>query len=88
MASILNIESRREADGRSLEDYRAARQKKKITRSKSPALPRVEMDQPKIGGVLKDEYDEWLKQDISQHSRRGLIPSTILEEDDSSENGF
>lgn len=88
MASILNIESRQEVDRRSLEDYRAARQKKKAERSKSSASPNVEMRQPKIGGGLKDEYDEWLKQDISQHSKRGLIPSTILEEDDSSENGF
>ena len=51
-----------------------------------PKLFRLTSDQPKIG--MKDEYAEWLKQDISQQRKKGLIPTTILEEDDSSEDAF
>lgn len=69
-------------------EYRAAMRKKQEKSLRSPALPKIEMHQPIIGGGLKSEYDEWLKQDMAQQSRKGLIPSTILEEDDSSDNGF
>lgn len=88
MASILNIGSRPEETNRSLAEYRAARRRKDEKRAKSPALPKVKMDQPYIGGGLKDEYEEWLKQGINRQSKKGLVPSTILEEDDSSEDGL
>ena len=89
MASFLNIERRPEDEmRRSLTGYRATRRTRDERDAKSPELPKVEMNQPRTGGGLKSEYDEWLKQDKAQQSKRGLIPSTILEEDDSSDNGF
>lgn len=89
MAAFLNIGRRPDDETRrSLTDYRAARRTRQEKDAKSSGLPKVEMHQPRIGGGLKSEYDEWLKQDKAQQSKRGLIPSTILEEDDSSDNGF
>ena len=89
MASFLKIERRPDDETRrSLTGYRAARRTRQEIDAKSPELPEVKMHQPRIGGGLKSEYDEWFKQDKAQQSKRGLIPSTILEEDDSSENGF
>ena len=88
MTSTLNLESQPgEGIPRSLTDYRAARRKKQQKSAKPSELPKVEMHQPRNGG-LKSEYDDWLKQDMVQQSKKGLIPSTILEEDDSSDNGF
>ena len=89
IASFLRLERHPEEEGRrSLTEYRAARRKKQERSLRSPALQKIEMHQPRIGGGLKTEYDEWLRQDKTQQSKKGLIPSTILEEDDSSDNGF
>lgn len=88
MASILNIEGRSEGSRGGLWEYRAARRRTEEKKARSSARPRNEKHQPKAGGGLKDQYDEWLKQDMKQKKKKGLIPSTILEEDDSSENGF
>ena len=88
MASILNIEGRSEESRRGLWEYRAARRRNEKKKARSSTRPEHEKHQPKIGGGLKDQYDEWLKQDVMQQKKKGLIPNTILEEDDSSDNGF
>lgn len=48
-------------------------------------LPQVTLSQPKMGGAMKEEYSDWLRQDKGLQGKKGLIPSTILEEDDSSD---
>lgn len=48
-------------------------------------LPQVTLSQPKVGGAMKEEYSDWLRQDKGLQGKKGLIPSTILEEDDSSD---
>ena len=88
MASILNIQGRSEESRGGLWEYRAARRRNEERNPRSSTKPKNEKHQPKIGGGLKDQYDEWLKQDMAQQKKKGLIPSTILEEDDSSDNGF
>ena len=88
MASILNIEGRSEESRGGLWEYRAARRRNEEKKARSSTRPKFEKHQQKVGGGLKDQYDEWLKKDMTQQKRKGLIPSTILEEDDSSDNGF
>lgn len=85
---MLEIDSHaEERQAKSLAEYRMERQKRIEEESHSPALPEISLSQPKIGGAMKDEYADWLKQDKSLQRKKGLIPSTILEEDDSSD-GF
>ena len=88
MASVLNIEGRPEESRRGLWEYRAARRRNEEKKARSSTKPKIEKHQPEVGGGLRDQYDEWLIQDISQQKKKGLIPSTILEEDDSSDKEF
>ena len=88
MAYILNIEGRSEERRGGLWEYRTASRRNEEKKARSSTRPKLEKHQPKVGGGLKDQYDEWLKQDLTQQKKKGLIPSTILEEDDSSDNGF
>ena len=89
IASVLKIDSRaEEGQAKSLAEYRAERQEKLENEARSLALPQVALTQPKPGGAMKDEYGDRLKQDKGQQRKKGIIPSTILEEDDSSEDAF
>ena len=89
MASVLNIDSRaEERQVRSVAEYRAKRQEKRKKEARSPVLPEIGLSQPKPGGAMREEYSEWLKQNKGVRRKKGVIPSTILEEDDSSEDGF
>ena len=86
--TTLQIESHFEKSHRGLAGYRDARRKRVEGRIQPSASVVIKIHQPKIGGGLEDEYDDWLKQDKTRQNRKGAIPSTILEEDDSSDNGF
>lgn len=93
IASALKIDTRaEERQARSVAEQRAKRQEKreKEEEVRSPALPTVRLSQPGqpiTKDAMKNEYTEWLKQDQGKRRRKGGIPSTILEEDDSSD-GF
>ena len=85
----LNIERQPETENQgTLRDHRTARRNKKQRNGKAPGSLGINTHQPQNKGAFEYEYEEWLKQDIVQPSRKGLIPSTILEEDDSSGLGF
>jgi len=86
IASVLKIDSRaEERQARSIAEYRARRQEQLEKEARSPMLPQVALSQPQVGGAMKEEYHEWLRQDKGLQGKKGLIPSTILEEDDSSD---
>ena len=88
IASALKIDNRaEERQARTLVEQRVKRQEqKREIQARSPALPSVGTSQRKIESPPKDDYSEWLKQK-GQRRRKSGIPSTILEEDDSSD-GF
>ena len=91
------IDKASEERGRTLAAYRAEKAAKQARKARQ-TLPRVGVDlKPlRVDNALKDEYAEWLRREkspvISPHLRspgtRGLLSTTILEEDDSSEAGF
>jgi hypothetical protein len=86
IASVLKINIRaEERQARSIAEYRASRQEQLEKEARSPMLPQVTLSQPKMGGAMKEEYSDWLRQDKGLQGKKGLIPSTILEEDDSSD---
>jgi len=86
IASVLKINIRaEERQARSIAEYRASRQEQLEKEARSPMLPQVTLSQPKVGGAMKEEYRDWLRQDKGLQGKKGLIPSTILEEDDSSD---
>ena len=88
IAPLLNIDSRaEERQVRSVAEYRAKR-KEKREEARSPVLPEIRLSQPKPDDAMRKEYSEWLKQNKGARRKKGGIPSTILEEDDSSEDGF
>ena len=71
-----------------MEGIQARKLEKLEARESRSKLSQIRSNQPIIGGAMKNEYAEWLKQDKSQQRRKGLIPTTILEEDDSSGDAF
>jgi len=88
LTSIFNLEStHEELRGRSLSSYRAEKQ----GRSEGDSLPMAKQrgTLPIADGNLIDEYVSWkgLNKDRGRH-KNGLIPNTILEEEDSTEDGF
>ena len=84
--TTLNLNAAQHERGRTLASYRA-QHKEKHAKNARISMPRVDM-RPKIGGTLKDDNSEWLKQQDKNQAMKGLLSTTILEEDDSSEAGF
>lgn len=88
LMSLLNLDSRHgEPRGRSLSSYRAEKRR----RLGRDSLPKVKQTGilPIGDGNLKEEIVGWKRsnEDRGRH-RNGLIPNTILEEEDSTEDGF
>ena len=79
--AVLKLDQAPVQPKRTLAKYRAEKQKKaaivKMTVPLSGARPRFD-------GVLKEEYSDWIRQDKGR-GKKGLLSTTILEEDDSSE---
>ena len=71
--------------GRTLASYRAEKQAKQARQARFPPLSSG-LKSPQVDGALRDDYSDWLKQ--GRTGTTGLLSTTILEEDDSSEAGF
>ena len=82
------VEKPQRPQGHSAASYRAAREKKRAedqareTKRLKMLLPQPVLD----GAVLKKEYTDWLEKDKGS-PKDGLLSTTILEEEDTSENG-
>ena len=83
--TALHLEIRQKKRGRTVALYRMEKVEWEAKKTKT-AMPRVGM-QSRAGGAMTNEYAGWMRQDRAQ-GKRGLISTTILEEDDSSEAGF
>jgi len=85
IVATLRLDKLPEYQGRTLTSYRAEK------RAKEARKPRIHTPKvsapPRPGGALKDEYAEWLSQDKGE-GNKGLLSTTILEEEDSSEAGL
>ena len=71
--------------GRTLAKYRSEKQKKQVANAKM-TMPLVGT-RPRLDGAPREEYSDWFRQDKGQ-GKKGLLSTTILEEDDSSDPGF
>jgi len=83
---ILGIDKVTEQRGRTLSSYRAEKKERQI-KNQRRTLPKIGLKPMKLDTGLKEEYSDWLKQDKG-FSTKGLLSTTILEEEDSSEAGF
>ncbi|MCJ1481847.1 hypothetical protein MMC06_002006 [Schaereria dolodes] len=83
--TAFNFNAGTEERGRTLASYRAL-QKEKLAR-KARLTVSGDQSSHKAGGMLRDDYSEWSKHDKGL-GVKGLLSTTILEEDDSSEAGF
>ena len=79
IVGTLGIDKTVEERGRTLASYRA---------EKAEKLPRVGLKPMRLDSARRDEYSDWLKQDRGPSRTKGLLSTTILEEEDSSEAGF
>ncbi|KAL9129130.1 MAG: hypothetical protein Q9217_002340 [Psora testacea] len=90
--SILHLKAdpQQEERGRSLAKYRANKRELKEQDAPLRKLIRKNKITPQDDGVLLNELKdwEWLAKEERGRPRNGLIPNTILEEEDSSEGGF
>ena len=82
---MLKLDKAPAQPGRTLASYRAEKPKKQAAKAKM-TMPLIEAT-PRVEGALKEEYSDWLRQEKGQ-GKKGLLSTTILEEDDSSEAGF
>ena len=85
VSSVLKLDQAPAQPGRTLARYRAEKQKKQAAKVRM-TMPLIGAPS-KIDGALKEEYSDWLRHGKGQ-GQKGLLSTTILEEDDSSEAGF
>ncbi|KAI9881353.1 MAG: hypothetical protein M1830_003360 [Pleopsidium flavum] len=78
VATTLSLDAVTEEQGRTVASYRAEKQRAKLS------IPRIGA-QRKIDRSLKTDYADWLGKDKGQ-GRKGLLSTTILEENDDSED--
>ena len=91
MISILHLESQPEEEEgeRSLAEYRARKQEIKEKEDPLREVTRKSLTLPKTDAILANDLKNWgWKKEERGRSRNGLIPNTILEEEDSSEQDF
>ncbi|MCJ1388352.1 hypothetical protein MMC18_001198 [Xylographa bjoerkii] len=82
----LGIDRVAQERGRTLSSYRAEKTERQAKKMRQ-TLPKVGLKPLRPDTVLKEEYSDWLKQDKG-FGTKGLLSTTILEEEDSSEAGF
>ncbi|MCJ1382900.1 hypothetical protein MMC17_006013 [Xylographa soralifera] len=82
----LGIDRIAEERGRTLSSYRAEKTEKQAEKIRQ-TLPKVALRPMRLDTGLKEEYSDWLKKDKG-FGTKGLLSTTILEEEDSSEAGF
>ena len=82
----LGIDRIAEQRGRTLSSYRAEKLKRQTIRT-NQTMPSVGLRSTRLDPSLKEEYPDWLKQDKGS-TTKGLLSTTILEEEDSSEAGI
>jgi len=82
----LRIDGTAEERGRTLSSYRAEKTERQAEKMRQ-TLPKVGLKPMRLDTGLKEEYSDWLKQDKG-FGTKGLLSTTILEEEDSSEAGF
>lgn len=88
LTGLMNLESQPEEEprGRTVASYRARRTDKlQQQKTRPPMIPPI-VTSPKIEGAFKDEFAKLRERDTQP--RRSLLTSTILEEDDSSDERF
>ena len=83
----LGIDKTAEERGRTLASYRAEKAEKQAKQARQ-SLPRVGLKPMRLQPASRDEYPDWLNQDRGPGRTKGLLSTTILEEEDSSEAGF
>lgn len=83
--AVLKLDQAPVQPGRTLAIYRAEKQKKQAAKVKMTVRPLGAP--PQFDGGLKEEYSDWLRQDKGQ-GKKGLLSTTILEAEDSSEAEF
>jgi len=86
MVRSLGIDRIAEERGRTLSSYRAEKTERQAEKIRQ-TLPKIGLKPTRLDTGLKEEYSDWLKQDKG-FGTKGLLSTTILEEDDSSEAGF
>ena len=79
----LGIDVASEERGRTLASYRAEKAEKQAKKARH--VVQGSLLSPRLDSSFKDEYSEWSKRGLGT---KGLLSTTILEEDDSSEAGF
>lgn len=78
-----------EPRGRTLQSYRAEKQERQDKKDPLAKLIRETVEAQETLPPVKDELRDWVKREQSRGRRNGMIPNTILEEDDdTSEAGF
>ncbi|MCJ1434111.1 hypothetical protein MMC27_003477 [Xylographa pallens] len=82
----LRIDGSGEERGRTLSSYRAEKTERQAEKIRQ-TLPKVGLKPKRLDTGVKEEYSKWLKQDKG-FATKGLLSTTILEEEDSSEAGF
>lgn len=80
--TTLKLDAVTEEHGRTIASYRAEKQRKQKQKLQQ-GLARVG-DYQTTNGSLKGQYRDWLEKDGGQ-GKRGLLSTTILEENDDSE---
>ena len=86
MVRTLGIDRIAEERGRTLSSYRAEKTERQAEKIRQ-TLPKIGLKPMRLDTGLKEKYSDWLKQDKG-FGTKGLLSTTILEEDDSSEAGF
>ena len=87
IVGTLGIDKTVEERGRTLASYRAEKAEKQAKQARQSLL-RVGLKPMRLDSARRDEYSDWLKQDRGPSRTKGLLSTTILEEEDSSEAGF
>lgn len=74
--------------GRTLESYRADKEERRAKRDPLGELIRESVEAQNKSSSAKDEMLDWVKREQGRGRNNGMIPNTILEEDDTSESGL
>ena len=77
-----------EPRGRTLESSRADKEGKRAKKDPLGQLIRESVEAQNEPVPVKDEMLDWIKREQGRGRNNGMIPNTILEEDDSSESGL
>lgn len=86
IVTSLKLDATPEGSGRSLATYRAQKAERRA-RKATRLLANVGRRQPMHDGSIREQHSEWSKQNRGLGTK-GLLSTTIIEEDDSSETGF